>query len=63
VTLSNVWRKSERSNEGGACVQARLNGGGVEIGDTKDPNGPTLVVGKKAFVQFVEDLKAGRHNG
>ncbi|WP_349258215.1 DUF397 domain-containing protein [Stackebrandtia sp.] len=40
--LSTQWTKSTRSGHTGACVEARLRAGGVEVRDSKDIAGPTL---------------------
>nr|MDT0659243.1 DUF397 domain-containing protein [Micromonospora sp. DSM 115978] len=52
-----VWRKSTRSNGGGACVEVAVGERGVGVRDSKDPAGPVLVFGAAAWTAFV----AGRH--
>ncbi|WP_141580296.1 DUF397 domain-containing protein [Actinomadura sp. WMMA1423] len=40
-----VWRKSSRSgSSGGNCVELAGLAAGVAIRDSKDPNGPALLV-------------------
>jgi hypothetical protein len=55
-----VWRKSTRSgNSGGQCVEVADNlSGVVAIRDSKDPDGPALVVHPTAFRTFTETVKA-----
>jgi hypothetical protein len=57
------WRKSTRSGgqQGGACVEVADNLAGiVAIRDSKDPQGPALVVTPRAFAAFTEEIRA-RH--
>ncbi|MFC5749569.1 DUF397 domain-containing protein [Actinomadura rugatobispora] len=45
-----VWRKASRSNEhGGACIEVAELPGAVGVRDSKDPDGPQLVVSREAF--------------
>ena len=52
-----VWRRSTRSNGGGACVEVAVVDRVVGVRDSKDPAGPVLVFGSAAWTAFV----AGRH--
>jgi hypothetical protein len=54
--LGKKWRKSSYSNPSGNCVQARRSDGGVEVGDTKDPNRPTLQISAEAWRAFLKGL-------
>lgn len=48
------WRKSSYSgSEGGECVEVAAVGGYVAVRDSKDPQGPALVVSAGAFAAFV----------
>ncbi|HEV2451333.1 MAG TPA: DUF397 domain-containing protein [Streptosporangiaceae bacterium] len=54
-----VWRKSTRSNNGGACVEAATNLPGiVAVRDSKDPHGPALVLSRGQWASFITRLRA-----
>jgi len=56
-----AWRKSSRSNGQGQCVEAALNLPGVAaVRDSKDPEGPALVVTPAAFAAFAATVKTGQ---
>ena len=59
VDLSRaVWRKSARSNNGGACIEVATNLPGiVAIRDSKNPDGPTLTVSPDDWRTFIRQLK------
>lgn len=59
-TLS--WRKSSYSNpDGGACVEvAEGLAGVVPVRDSKDPDGPVLLLSRAAWRAFVAEVRAGR---
>ena len=54
-----VWVKSTRSGgNGGQCVEVARNLPGiVAVRDSKDPNGPALVVAPEAFAAFTRVAK------
>ncbi|MFD0856310.1 DUF397 domain-containing protein [Actinomadura adrarensis] len=53
-----TWRKASRSNDqGGACVELARLSGQVVVRDSKDPDGPRLVVSREAFRVLVAGLK------
>ena len=55
-----MWRKSARSNNGGACVEVATNLPGiVAVRDSKDPHGPQLVFTRTAWSAFALGVKAG----
>jgi hypothetical protein len=62
IDLSRArWRKSSRSNGGGACVEVADNLAGiVAVRDSKDPDGPTLIFSPEAWSEFVAAAKDGR---
>jgi hypothetical protein len=58
---SAAWRKSSYSgNDGGNCVEVARNlPGAVALRDSKDPNGPVLVVTPEDWQAFTAAAKAG----
>lgn len=53
------WRKSTRSNGSGNCVEVADNLTGiVAIRDSKNPEGPALVVEPAAFAAFARTVKS-----
>jgi hypothetical protein len=54
-----IWHKSTRSNgSGGACVEVARNlPGVVAVRDSKNPDGPVLVVSTDEWARFVTDLR------
>ncbi|MFF0740768.1 DUF397 domain-containing protein [Streptomyces sp. NPDC004111] len=54
-----VWRKSSYSNQdGGECVEiADHFPNVVPVRDSKNPHGPALLVGPRAWASFVTALK------
>ncbi|GAA4302360.1 DUF397 domain-containing protein [Actinomadura luteofluorescens] len=59
MDLSNaLWRKSGRStNNGGACVELASMSETVVVRDSKDPDGPKLLIERRAFRALLSDLK------
>ncbi|TDD80780.1 DUF397 domain-containing protein [Actinomadura rubrisoli] len=59
MDLSKVaWRKASRSNESGDnCVEVASVSSGVALRDSKDPNGPMLIMSRSDFESFADVLK------
>ena len=58
-----VWRKSQRSNSQGACVElARLDSATVAMRNSRDPQGTALVYSADAVRAMVRALRAGEFN-
>lgn len=61
---SATWRKSARSDSsGGDCVEVAGVASVVAVRDSKDPDGPRLVVGRDAFGALARDIRSGRYDG
>jgi hypothetical protein len=54
------WRKSSRSgSNGGNCVEVARNLPGViAVRDSKDLDGPVLIIGREGWVRFITRLRA-----
>jgi hypothetical protein len=53
-----TWRKSSRSSgNGGNCVEVAGLLESVGVRDSKDPDGPKLVVSRDAFAALMATLK------
>jgi Domain of unknown function (DUF397) len=62
TNLTNAeWRKSSYSGaNGGNCVEVARNlPGVVAIRDSKDQEGPALVIAPQAFAAFTAGIRAG----
>ncbi|MCP2257374.1 protein of unknown function (DUF397) [Streptoalloteichus tenebrarius] len=61
MTTGYKWRKSSRSSQSTACVEVAGDiPGGTAVRDSKDPNGPELVLTPAVFTAFVRAVKSGR---
>ena len=60
VEVGTLWRKSSYSGNGGAdCVEvARSLPDVVAVRDSKDPDGPVLVVSRDEWARFTARLRA-----
>ena len=54
------WRKSSRSGDnGGNCVEVARNlPCGIAVRDSKNPDGPALIVSRDAWASFITRLRA-----
>ncbi|MCP9952994.1 DUF397 domain-containing protein [Actinomadura madurae] len=53
-----AWRKSSHStNNGGDCVELTSTPSTVAVRDSKNPDGPELLVTRKAFAALLSELK------
>jgi hypothetical protein len=59
-TIGPDWRKSSYSgNGGGNCVEVALNlPGVVAVRDSKDPDGPVLIISRNEWARFISRLRA-----
>ncbi|MFD0692037.1 DUF397 domain-containing protein [Actinomadura fibrosa] len=54
------WRKSRRSDaQGDACVEVARVGGAVAVRDSKDPDGPRLMITSAALRDVLDALTSG----
>jgi hypothetical protein len=55
-----VWRKSSYSGTAGNCVEVATRPPGlVAVRDSKDPEGPMLVIGRAAWSGLIRSIKSG----
>jgi hypothetical protein len=55
-----AWRKSQRSNSQGACVEiARIDAGTVAMRNSRDPQGPALIYRRESIEALIEGLRNG----
>jgi hypothetical protein len=60
VLMSAAWRKSSYSTNGGNCVEVARNlPGVVAVRDSKNPDGPALVLTIGQWRAFVSGARAG----
>nr|WP_285495469.1 DUF397 domain-containing protein [Actinomadura sp. NBRC 104425] len=62
MALRSSWRKSSYSDEEFNCVEAASLTTGIAVRDSKDPDGPKLVLGSAAWRALSTDIKAGRYD-
>ncbi|HLX48835.1 MAG TPA: DUF397 domain-containing protein [Streptosporangiaceae bacterium] len=60
-----AWRKSSHSGGGGSsssseCVEVGEAGYAIAVRDSKDPDGPSLLVSPIAWAAFAGKIKSGR---
>jgi hypothetical protein len=54
------WRKSTRSgSNGGACVEVARNlTGAIAVRDSKNPDGPVLLISRDEWAAFITRVRA-----
>jgi hypothetical protein len=57
--LPQSWFKSSRSGSASNCVEVGFGAGAVGVRDSKDREGPVLVLGPAAWRSFTASLKTG----
>jgi hypothetical protein len=59
VDLSRAqWKKSSYSGNSGNCVEVADLGHAVAVRDSKDPEGPVLVVSREEWQRFIQCFRA-----
>ncbi|WP_433333667.1 DUF397 domain-containing protein [Spirillospora sp. CA-294931] len=62
VEIADAWRKSSHSaDHGGDCIEVgkAVSARAVAVRDSKDPDGPVLVVSSSAFGVLIGAIKLG----
>lgn len=60
VEIATVWRKSTRSSANGECVEVGTAARSVAVRDSKNPDGPKLLVSPRDWTTFLGDIKLDR---
>lgn len=55
-----TWRKSTFSTANGDCVELAATPDGVDVRDSKNPDGPVLHFTRREMVAFLRGVKAGQ---
>ncbi|XVQ06913.1 DUF397 domain-containing protein [Spirillospora sp. CA-255316] len=57
-----VWRTSRHSQQNGACVEVATAQGAIAVRDSRDPQGPALIIPRSAWREFNERVKRGAYD-
>lgn len=57
------WQKSSRSSGDGQCVEVRASPNGVDVRDSKNPDGPVLTFEQAVWQAFVLGLRRNSWDG
>jgi hypothetical protein len=57
-----TWRKATRSGQTGQCVELADLEAAIAVRDSKDPDGPKLVLGRGSFRRLVGEIRSGGHD-
>lgn len=61
--IAAQWRKSSRSDgSGGACVEVADLTAVIAVRDSKNPDGPKLIIDAAAWRILTRRIKAGEHD-
>jgi len=54
-----IWRRSSRSTDTANCVEVAVAGSSVGVRDSKDPDGPVLVLPATSWTHFIAGVRSG----
>ncbi|WP_435059060.1 DUF397 domain-containing protein [Streptomyces sp. bgisy060] len=61
VAPADAWFKSSYSGDSGnSCVEVANLGPAIGLRDSKEENGPAILISSETFAGFVLDVSAGR---
>lgn len=59
MQLNKTWRKGRRSAESANCVEARLVGDLIEVRNSNDPTGPSVLFSREEWRAFTGSVVDG----